>query len=138
MTARFLLDTNIVSAPLYRVPNPTLVARLEKHADQCAVPAPVWHELNYGYRRLPRGKRRRALETYLHEVVRAAFPVLPYDGAAAAWHAAERVRLERAGLVAPFVDGQIAAIARLADLTLVTRNAKDFRHFKELKIVDWA
>jgi tRNA(fMet)-specific endonuclease VapC len=45
-------------------------------------------------RRLPRGKRREALETYLRDVVLASFQVLAYDGAAAHWHGIERARLE--------------------------------------------
>jgi tRNA(fMet)-specific endonuclease VapC len=135
---RFLLDTNVVSAPMAKEPNTRVVARLEELADQCAIPAPVWHELTFGCQRLPRGKRRQALEAYLRDVVHAAFPVLPYDEAAAVWHGLERARLERAGRPAPYVDGQIAAIAHLEGLTLVTSNTKDFKRFKGLDVVDWA
>jgi predicted nucleic acid-binding protein len=35
------------------------------------------------------------------------------------------------------VDGQIAAIAGSRGLTLVTANADEFRHFKELELADW-
>lgn len=137
MTIRFLLDTNIVSSPISAAPDPTLVARLEEHAEQCALPAPVWHELIYGCRRLPQGKRRRALEAYLTEVVHPSFPILPYDEAAAAWHARQRAKLVRAGQTPPYVDGQIAAIAQVAGLTLVTRNPRDFERFEGLDLVDW-
>jgi len=137
LTIRFLLDTNIVSNPISKVPNTRIVKRLERSANRCAIPAPVWHELIFGCQRLPRGKRRRALESYLVDVVQASFPILPYDGAAASWHAMERARLERAGKAAPHVDGQIASIAHQAGLILVTLNAKDFRLFKGLDVVDW-
>jgi tRNA(fMet)-specific endonuclease VapC len=102
------------------------------------IPAPVWHELTYGCRRLPRGKRRAALETYLHEVVERTFDILPYDQAAARWHGIERARLASLGRTAPFVDGQIAAIARINDLVLVTINTRDFRYFEELQVEDWS
>ena len=67
-------------------------------------------ELHFGVRRLARGKRRTRLDVFLG-VVRPTLPILPYDARAAEWHGEERARLERAGRVAPFVDGQSAAIA---------------------------
>lgn len=98
----------------------------------------MWHELVYGCRRLPQGKRRDALEAYLQDVIRVAFPILAYDEAAAAWHGRERARLEHLGTPAPFVDGQIAAIASTRELILVTPNTKDFTSFSGLALSDWA
>lgn len=135
---RFLLDTNIVSAPVAKKPNAEVVARLEARSRHCAVPAPVWHELNFGCQRLPAGKRRRALLSYLTRVVKVAFPILPYDEAAAGWHAMERARLEKLGRPAPYVDGQIAAIASTAGLILVTQNTRDFEGYSDLEVVDWS
>lgn len=37
----------------------------------------------------------------------------------------------------PFVDGQIAAIAYVNDLILVTRNTEDFSNFSDLKLENW-
>ncbi|OFW07357.1 MAG: hypothetical protein A3H96_05110 [Acidobacteria bacterium RIFCSPLOWO2_02_FULL_67_36] len=65
-----------------------------------------------------------AIEAYLRDVVRASFPNLPYDEAAATWHGEERARLEALGPPAPFVDGQIAAIAHVQGLMLVTASAE--------------
>jgi tRNA(fMet)-specific endonuclease VapC len=138
VTLRYLLDTSIVSSPISKTPDPTIVARLEEHELDCALAAPVWHELTSGCRRLPAGRRRTALETYLSDVVRASFPILPYDEAAATWHAEERARLEALGKPTPFVDGQIAAIAHVNGLVLVTVNAKDFTRFKDLQVESWA
>lgn len=138
MTLRYLLDTSIVSAPVSKKPDAAIVRRLDEHGPECAIAAPVWHELTYGCRRLPKGKRRAALENYLRDVVGASFPVLPYDEAAARWHGEERARLEALGRPAPFVDGQIAAIAHANGLILVTTNTKDFARFKELTVENWA
>src|SRR5262245_22744777 len=110
-------------------PDDAIVKRLEQHGHDCAIASPVWHELSYGVRRLPRGKRRQALEVYLEDVVRAVFPILPYDEAAAAWHAAERARLNARGARPLYVEGQIAAIAQTNGIVLVTTNPKDFRSF---------
>lgn len=138
MNARYLLDTGIVSSPISKIPNAEVLKRLAAHGHECAIAAPVWNELTYGCERLPKGKRREALETYLHDVVLASFAVLAYDRAAAQWHGVERARLEKAGKPAPFVDGQIASIAHANDLTLVTTNVKDFSRFKGLKLENWA
>lgn len=138
MTLKFLLDTTIVSAPIAKEPNRRVVKKLEQQGDHCAIAAPVWHELIYGASRLPAGKRRTALEDYLHRVVRSSFPVLPYDQAAAEWHGKERARLEDDGRTPPFVDGQIAAIAATRSLVLITSNTKDFRAFAGLETADWA
>jgi tRNA(fMet)-specific endonuclease VapC len=138
VTLRYLLDTSIVSAPMSKTPDPRIIKRLEAHGHESAIAAPVWHELTYGCRRLPRGKRRDALETYLHDVVQASFPILPYNEAAATWHGYERARLEALGKPAPFADGQIAAIAHTNGLALITVNVRDFARFKELHVADWS
>ena len=135
---RYLLDTNIVSQPIAKTPAASVLRKLRSIGDQCAIAAPVWHELQYGCKRLPVGKRREALEDYLSEVVRISFPILPYDEAAAKHHAAERARLEETGTSLPFVAGQIAAIALVNDLVLVTSNAKDFASFSGLIVESWA
>ena len=108
------------------------------YGPECAIGAPVWHELTYGCRRLPKGKRRSALEAYLRDVVHGSFLILPYDEAAAAWHGDERARLEALGRPAPFVDGQIAAIAHVNGLVLATVNKKDFAGFKGLTVENWS
>jgi tRNA(fMet)-specific endonuclease VapC len=135
---RYLLDTSIVSAPISKKPDAAIVRRLTQHGPECAVAAPVWHELIYGCRRMPAGKRRTSVEAYLRDVVHTSFSVLPYDEAAARWHGEERARLEALGRPAPFVDGQIAAIAHANGLILVTTNTKDFRGFKELTVENWS
>jgi tRNA(fMet)-specific endonuclease VapC len=138
VTIRYLLDTNIVSAPVSKRPDAQILKRLDKNGLECAIAAPVWHELTYGCRRLPRGKRRAALEAYLRDVVRGSFPNLSYDEAAAEWHGGERARLESLGRPAPFVDGQIASIAHVHGLVLVTANDHEFVRFKGLTVENWS
>jgi len=137
VTLRFLLDTNIVSEPLRPRPNSRLLQRLHLHQAEVAVAAVVWHELWFGCQRLPPSAKRTAIEAYLNEVVAVTMPVLPYDERAAEWHAAERARLTAAGKAPAFVDGQIAAIAAINALTLVTLNMPDYREFSELSVTDW-
>jgi len=120
------------------MPDRAIVNRLDQHGPECAIAAPVWHELTYGCRRLPKGKRRTAIEVYLREVVRRSFPNLPYDEAAATWHGEEGARLDALGKPAPFVDGQIAAVVHVHGLVLVTTNESHFAGFKGLEVENWS
>jgi tRNA(fMet)-specific endonuclease VapC len=47
------------------------------------------------------------------------------------------VSLSARGETPPFADGQIAAIARVNELTLVTFNDADFQRFRGLRVVNW-
>jgi tRNA(fMet)-specific endonuclease VapC len=137
VTLTYLLDTNIISEPLRPMPNPTILAYIERHQDEIAIAAIVWHELWFGCARLPASARRTAIEIYLTQVVGLAVPILAYDQRAAEWHARERTRLVDIGKTPPFVDGQIAATAMVHDLTLITLNRDDFIAFQGLRIDDW-
>ena len=137
MTLRFLLDTNILSEPLRVRPDDGVMSRLKQFETEVCTAAPVWNELVFGCARLPDGAKRRALREYLNDVVRPAVVVLPYDDAAASWHAEERARLAAIGKPAPFVDGMIAAIARTRGLTLVTNNVADVANFDGLVVERW-
>jgi tRNA(fMet)-specific endonuclease VapC len=137
LSARFLLDTNVLSEALKPLPNRAALEQLDRHAGEVVTASVVWHELVFGVACLPKGKRRSFGERYLSNVVAANIPVLGYDAAAASWHANERARLAAAGRTPPFADGQIAAIAAVNGLTLVTANARDFAGFRELRVVCW-
>jgi tRNA(fMet)-specific endonuclease VapC len=134
---KYLLDTNIVSEPLRPQPLRGVMRRLRRHEDEIAIPSVVWHELRFGMERLPPSRRRSAIERYLEEVVLATMPILDYDRAAAEWHAVERARLAARGETPPFAEGQIAAIARTRELTLVTFNDVDFKRFQGFRVVSW-
>lgn len=135
---RYLLDTNVISEPLRPKPDVRVIRQLRDHESEIAIPAPVWHELRFGCARLAPSRRRQAIEHYIEDVVLASFPVLEYNQEAADWHAIERARLGTLGRTPPFVDGQIAAIAQVNGLTLVTSNTSDFQLFKGLRVRSWA
>ena len=137
MSLRFLLDTNAVSEPIRPAPNRRLLNRLSMHTGAMGIAAPTWHELRFGCERLPVSRRRELIEDYLANVVAVEFPILPYDEAAAAWHARDRDRLLALGRTPAFVDSQIAAIASTQGLTLVTANLPDFVDFEDLQAESW-
>jgi tRNA(fMet)-specific endonuclease VapC len=132
---RYLLDTNTISDPSRLVPNLGILRRLRQHDGEVALAAPVWHELRFGLERLPPSKKRQKVEDFLRTL--EELPVLPYDAAAAEWHARERARLESIGKTPPFLDGQIAAVAGANRLIVVTSNVKDFKIFDGIGIEDW-
>lgn len=137
MSALYLLDTNVLSEPLRPAPNAGVLAGLERRKDALATAAPVWNELVFGLRRLPASRKRDVVRQYLYEVVRPAMSVLPYDEEAAEWHGEERARLEKLGRPPSFVDGQVAAIAKVRGLTLVSRNVADYSGFAGLRVENW-
>jgi tRNA(fMet)-specific endonuclease VapC len=134
---RFLLDTNIISEAVKAKPNKAVMRKLRMHQEEIATASPVWHELQFGCRRLPVSRRRSTLEMFLSNVVRPSMEILPYDEAAATWHADQRARLNSIGKPPSFVDGQIAAIAKVNRLMLITRNTADFEVFSGIDLQNW-
>jgi tRNA(fMet)-specific endonuclease VapC len=131
-----LLDTNAIAEAVRPKPNAVFVRRLHANETKLAIASVTLHEALYGVERLPDGKRKEMLREYMRDVV-AKMAVFPYDAEAAEWHARERVRLETTGRKMPYPDGQIAAIAVVRGLTIVTANVRDFRGVEGLRIENW-
>jgi tRNA(fMet)-specific endonuclease VapC len=134
---KYLLDTNVISEAIKTVPNQNVMNQLQQHQDEIATASLVWHELQYGCRRLPASRKRSLIKSYLAEVVWHTIAILPYDAAAADWHAEQRAQLTTAGKAPPFIDGQIAAVAKVNNLILITRNISDYMCFKDVIIQNW-
>lgn len=137
MAIKYLLDTNIVSEPVRQAPSPNVIVQLEAAAGAIAIAATTWHELLFGVLRMEKSNRRTALEQYLFGAIQQEIPILPYDVAAATWFSQERARLSKKGLMPSYPDGQIAAVAAVNDLILITRNIDDFVGFSGLQIANW-
>ncbi len=133
---KYLLDTNVISEAAKKYPDKNVMDMLEKHGDEIVTASPVWHELQYGCRRLPTSRKKEIISFFLNDVVKS-IPILPYDENSAELHAEERARLTLKGVTPAFVDGQIASIAIMNNLTLVTRNVSDFKKFKDIKLENW-
>lgn len=136
MPLKYLLDTNALSDATGSRANRGVMEGMRRHWQSICTSSTVWNELLFGVWRMPHGARRAALEAVLDELA-SNLDVLPYDREAAVWHAAERVRLARAGIAPPFNDGQIAAVAAVNGLVVVTANVADFRRFSGLTVEDW-
>jgi len=62
---------------------------------------------------------------------------LPYDTATVEWFARERARLVAIGKTPAYADGQIAAVAQVNNLIVVTNNVKDYTDFQHLQLKNW-
>ena len=85
---------------------------------------------------LPESKRRLKLMDY-NESVLNKLTIFSYNKEAAYWQSKEEARLKTIGKPSSFVDTQIAAIAQVNNLILVTRNINDFKNFSTIKLENW-
>jgi hypothetical protein len=126
----FLLDTNVVSEWVKPRPDPHVVAWLDDvDEDRVFLSVVTLAELRYGIERLPAGRRRERLDEWLREELPNRFEsrVLAIDPAIAnAWGTILAQR-DRTGRPISTMDAFVAATAEVHGLTLVTRNASDFR-----------
>ena len=85
-------------------------------------------EIQQGIELLAEGKRRAQLEEWLKQDLEAWFSgrILPVDRRVAARWASLEAQGARTGMPLPTVDSLIAATALAYDLTIVTRNTRDF------------
>lgn len=136
MSLIYLLDTNTISEPLKEIPNQQVIETIERYDAQIAIASFVVYELVKGVYQLPDSKKRLKIFDYIESVL-VKFPVLPYTQEAANWHGKEAARLQSIGKSPPFIDAQIAAVAKTNNLTLVTRNTVDFKNFADLQLDNW-
>lgn len=133
---RWLLDTNIVSEPSRLHPDTRVVGTLLECHAEVALPVTVLQELHYGWLLMPEGRNRRHVGHYLQTAV-SRIPVLHLDAAAARVQADLRAQAARTGWPISYADSEIAAIAIVHGLTLVTRNSRDFENRPGLQLANW-
>jgi predicted nucleic acid-binding protein len=130
----YLLDTCALSDGSKSLPNPQLLSWLEsRHEAERYVSAISLGEIMYGIFRLPAGRKRVFLSEWYDDVLRPIYEgrILPFgEGEAMTW-----ARLRSAYPNCDDIDSQIAATAIAHNLTLVTRNVKDFA-FEGLSVIN--
>ncbi len=123
-----LLDTNVISELVKGTPNAKVLAFVS-HAQSAWIAVITVHELEFGIARLPKGKRRAALEAKIaHALTRYKDSILPITRREARESALMRAEARGQGRVLDLPDALIAATAKEHGLTLATRNISDFDH----------
>jgi toxin FitB len=64
-----LVDTNVLSEPTQKTPEPKVLAWLRAHAGQYYVSSVTVGEIIYGIERLPHGRKRHSLELWLQSTM---------------------------------------------------------------------
>ncbi|ULK96039.1 type II toxin-antitoxin system VapC family toxin [Bradyrhizobium sp. I71] len=127
-----LLDTNVLSEVRRPAPSPKVLAWLDTiDEDRAFISVASIAELRRGIALLDDARRRTALAAWLvHDLpARFAGRILPIDHAVAERWGDLMAQSRRTGVALSVMDGFFAASALVSNLTLVTRNVKDFTAF---------
>jgi len=130
----YLVDANVLSEPTRPNPNPKVVDWLRRNEREIAVDPVIVGEIRFGIHLLPASRRRQRLERWFAEGIERMH-CLPFEAATGIRWAKLLADLRSAGRSMPIKDSLIAATALRHDLTMVTRNTRDFR-LARLRIVD--
>jgi tRNA(fMet)-specific endonuclease VapC len=132
----YVLDTNAVSALMKG--EEAVVERLASHVPtDVTIPQPVIAEIAYGIERLPRSRRRRALQARF-DLVCSEIPRTVWSDAVSHAYGRIKATLERRGMRIEDFDAAIAAHAVALGSTLVTANLEHMARVPGLKVEDWS
>jgi tRNA(fMet)-specific endonuclease VapC len=132
----YVLDTNAVSALMKG--SPAVVDRLTVTTPaDVAIPQPVLAEIAFGIERLPRSKRRTALQARF-DLISTELPRAEWTDAVSQAFGRIKATLERRGTRIEDVDAAIAAHALALEATLVTANLDHMIRVPGLHVEDWS
>jgi predicted nucleic acid-binding protein len=137
-----LLDTNVLSELMRARPAAEVLDWFSRQQNAAYfVSAITRAEILLGIALLPAGKRRNGLAVAAEKMFKEDFDgrTLPFDENCAAEYALLAAERVRRGHSISTEDGQIAATALSCELSLATRNGKDFRGIDGLTVLNpWA
>ena len=137
----FLLDTNVLSEVRRPQPDRRVLEWLDQvDEDRVYLSVISIAEIARGVALLDKGKRKTDLAQWLEHDLPARFEgrILQVDAPAALIWGKLLADAKRVGFGLSVMDGWIAAIALSKNLTLVTRNTRDFLQSGVLQLEPWA
>ncbi len=127
MARRWLLDTCVLSEPLRPQPDAAVMGWLQAHAQEAAVAAASFGEIQYGLACLPHGVKRNRIQAWATQLAQQFDGhVLPSDESIWKNYGELKASLKVIGRMQDVLDMVIAATALTHGLTLVTRNTRHF------------
>ena len=123
----YLVDTCVISEVMKPKPNNDVVEWLCDNSNELRLSSVTVKELYYGALRMNDDKRKDALLTSIENIIWLYNEdIIPFDKRAAVVCARMHNRAQREGSTPTIEDLEIAATCLSNDMTLVTRNVKDF------------
>ncbi|CAN7652260.1 type II toxin-antitoxin system VapC family toxin [Rhizobium rhizogenes] len=122
------LDTNVISETLRKLPDPAVIAWLDRHDAEIALPTVAIAEIAFGIQKIVPDQRAARLEQRLSEWRRRfADRIFGLTEEAALAYGEIMGVAKRQGRPMSTADGMIAAIAHVNGGRLATRNLPDFQ-----------
>lgn len=135
-----LLDTNVLSEVQRSAPDPKVLTWLDAlDEDRAFISVASIAELRRGIALMNDGRRRSTLAAWLANDLPARFAerILPIDHGVAERWGDLMAQGRRSGVALSVMDGFFAATALANNLTLVTRNVRDFSAFGVPMLNPW-
>ena len=133
---KLVLDTNAVSALMKG--DPGIIERLKQRSKaEVTVPQPVLAEIAYGIERLPKSKRKEALQERF-DLVRSELARCTWTDEVSECFGRIKAALERKGQRIEDFDAAIAAHALATGATLITANLDHMTRVPGLTVEDWS
>lgn len=133
---RYILDTNVVSA-LMKGDGAVLDRLAAVSRSAVFVPYPVLAEIEYGIERLPKSKRREALQDRF-DLIRAEIQRIDWTDDVSHRFGVIKAALEKKGQRIEDFDAAIAAHAVEPGDVMVTANLDDMVRVPGLTVEDWS
>jgi len=136
----YLLDTNIVSELSKSKPNENVIKLEKQFHDESCLSVITYFELRSGIYAIKDNARATKLLDFFETNIVNKYEILDYTKTIADINLMIFGKLAITGKKPPIQDSMIAATALAHNMTLVTRNVKDFSNIAEitdLKIENW-
>jgi predicted nucleic acid-binding protein len=136
----FLLDTNCVSELVRVRPDPNVLTWMRANEKLLHISVLTLGEIRKGVTLLSASRKRVELEQWLELKLPVQFAdrFLSVSAEIAEIWGAMAGQAQLKGIVLPVIDGLIAATAKHHELTMVTRNVKDFGMWRIPPTNPWA